>query len=155
MQRAYRFAIVYFALFGLLLLFSAGALFFSKIGFSADAVRLYYLGSDTVPGKSPYGLLETAVPHLGAVGLFIMVGAHFLLFAPERAKHRTVKLALALFAAALLDIASGYFIATGHTAWVWIKLAAYALLTLLAVMLMLQLIYYAFWHNLSRQRHPR
>ncbi len=155
MQRAYRFAIVYFALFGLLLLLSAAALFFSKIGFSAQSVQLYYLGNGTLPGKSAYGLLENAVPHLGAMGLFIMVGAHFFLFAPERAKRRTVLLAAALFAAALFDIAGGYFIASGHTVWVWIKLGAFAVLTLLGTVLMLRLIYYAYWHNLSQRQHPR
>ncbi|WP_345969045.1 hypothetical protein WCX72_06565 [Sulfurimonas sp. HSL1-6] len=155
MQRAYRFAVVYFALFGLLLLASAAALFASKIGFSFQGIELYYLGSDTLPGKSAYGLLETAVPHLGAMGLFIMVGSHFLLFATATAKRRTIRLALALFAAALLDIVSGYFIASGATLWVWVKLASYLLLSLLGTLLMLQLIYYAFWHNLSRQRHPR
>ncbi|UFS61362.1 hypothetical protein LOH54_06775 [Sulfurimonas sp. HSL-3221] len=155
MQRAYRFAVVYFALFGLLLLASAAALFASKIGFSVQGIELYYLGSDTVPGKSAYGLLETAVPHLGAMGLFIMVGAHFLLFATDTAKRRAIRLALTLFAAALLDIVSGYFIASGSTLWVWIKLASYLLLSLLGTLLMLQLIYYAFWHSLSRQRHPR
>jgi hypothetical protein len=155
MQRAYRFAIAYFALFGLLLLASAAALFASKIGFSVQGIELYYLGSDTVPGKSPYGLLESAVPHLGAMGLFIMVGAHFMLFAPARAKRRTLYLALALFAAALLDIAGGYFIASGAASWVWVKFAAYTSLSLLGTLLMLQLLYYAFWHSLSPRRHPR
>jgi len=155
MQRAYRFAIVYFALFGLLLLASAAWLFSVKIGFSPEAVRSYYLGGDAHPGKTLYGLLEIAVPHLGAMGLYIMVSAHFLLFAPGRAKRRAVPLAIALFAAAALDIVSGRLIAAGHPLWAWIKLGAFAALTVLAVTLSLQLVYYAFWHSLSPPRHPR
>jgi hypothetical protein len=155
MHRAYRFAIVYFVLFGLMLLLSAGALFLSKIGFSAEAVSLYYLGSDTVAGKSPYGLLETAVPHLGAMGLYIMVTAHFLLFAPAGAKRRAVAPAVALFLAAALDIVSGAFVAAGYQTWIWIKLAAFAALMTLCLYLSLLILYYAFWHSLSPQRHPR
>ena len=155
MHRAYRFAIGYFALFGLLLLGSGGWLFYAKIGFTPEAVALYYGGSDTVPGKSAYGLLETAVPHLGAMGLFIMVAAHFLLFAPKRAKRLAAKLVLALFAAAACDIAAGPAVAAGFPAWSWLKLMAFALLMALATWLLLVILYYAFWHNLSPQRHRR
>ena len=155
MHRAYRFAIGYFALFGLLLLGSGGWLFFAKIGMTPEAVSLYYLGSGAVAGKSAYGLLETAVPHLGAMGLFVMVAAHFLLFAPAKAKRRAVKLVPALFAAAAFDIAAGTVIASGHTAWVWVKLLAFGMLMLLSTYLLLILLYYAFWHNSSPQRHHR
>ena len=155
MHRAYRFAIGYFALFGMLLLVSGGWLFTAKIGLTPDAVALYYQGSDTVAGKSAYGLLETAVPHLGAMGLFIMVAAHFMLFAPRHAKHRARLLALALFAAAAADILTGTLVASGQSFWVWIKLLAFGTLMLLGTYLLLLILYYAFWHNSSPQRHPR
>jgi len=155
MHRAYRIAIGYFALFGLLLLISGGWLFLSKIGFSAGNVTLYYLGSDSVAGKSAYGLLETAVPHLAAMGLFIMVAVHFLLFAPGYAKKRAAKLAVALFSAAAADIASGSVIAAGFPAFSWLKLTAFAALLALSTWLLLLILYYAFWHSLWPQRHPR
>lgn len=155
MHRAYRFAIGYFALFGVLLLTSGAWLFYTKIGFTPESVALYYGGSDTVAGKSAYGLLETAVPHLGAMGLFIMVAAHFLLFAPARAKRLAAKLALALFAAAACDIAAGPAVAAGYPAWSWIKLPAFAALITLATWLLLVILYYAFWYSSSQPRHRR
>lgn len=155
MHRAYRFAIGYFALFGLLLLLTGGWIFLSKIGFSSENITLYYLGSDTAAGKSAYGLLETAVPHFAAMGLFVMVAAHFLLFAPRRAKRHAAKLAIALFAAAAADLASGAVIAAGFTAFSWVKLSAFTALMVLSTWLLLLILYYAFWHSLSPQRHPR
>ena len=155
MQRAYRFAIAYFALFGMLLMASGAALFVSKIGVSADAISLYYRGDEHVAGKSAYGLLESAVPHLGAMGLFIMVTVHFLLFASETAKRRAVRPAAVLFAAALLDIAAGPMIAAGFGSWVWIKAAAFFVLMALGTLFTLTLLYYAFWRSLLPPRHPR
>lgn len=151
MQRAYRFAIGYFALFGLLMLGSGAWLFFAKIGFAPDAVQLYYLGSDTIPRKSGYGLLETAVPHLGAMGLLIMVMAHFLLFAPKKAKRQAVILLITLFIAAATDIVSGAVVAAGG--WVWVKLVAFGTLMMLGSYLSLLILYYAFWW--WPQPHPR
>ena len=155
MHRAYRFAIGYFALFGLLLLLSGGWLFAAKIGWTPGAVSLYYLGSETVTGKSAYGLLESAVPHLGAMGLFIMVAAHFVLFAPPKAKRRAVKIVVALFTAAATDIAAGTVVASGCGVCAWLKLFAFGSLMLLATSLLLVILYYAFWHNWSPRRHPR
>lgn len=155
MYRAYRFAIGYFALFGLLLLISGSWLFLSKIGFSAEAVTRYYFGSGTLPGKSAYGLLETAVPHLAAMGLFIMVSAHFMLFAPLRAKRHALKLVYGLFAAAAADIGAGSAIAAGLKTFVWVKLGAFVVLISLSTWLLLLICYYAFWHNLSPRRHRR
>ena len=48
MHQSYRFAIAYFVLFGLLLLASGMVLFFSKIGFTYEAVESYYLGSQAL-----------------------------------------------------------------------------------------------------------
>lgn len=154
MHRAYRFAIGYFALFACLMLVSGAWLFYSKIGFTPEQVGLYYLGDGTRPGKSAYGLLESAVPHLGAMGMFIMVTAHFFLFATSKAKRTAVRLAIALFVAALLDIAAGSLIAWGWSAWSWVKLGAFFALMVLSLWLTLQVLYFAFWHNWSpRQRH--
>ena len=155
MQRAYRLAIAYFALFGILLMASGSVLFFTKIGMSPDAIFLYYRGGENVIGKSAYGLLESAVPHLGAMGLFIMVTVHFLLFASETAKRRAVRPAAVLFAAALLDIAAGPMIAAGFGSWVWVKAAAFFVLITLGTLFTLALLYYAFWHSWLPPRRPR
>lgn len=155
MHQAYRFAIGYFALFALMMLFSGAWLFYCKIGFTPEQVSLYYFGDATRPGKSSYGLLESAVPHLGAMGMFIMVTAHFLLFATPRAKRLAVRLSIALFAAALLDIASGSMIAWGWSAWSWIKLGAFFTLMVLSLWLTLLVLYFAFWHSWSPQQRRR
>jgi hypothetical protein len=150
MHQSYRFAIAWFALFGMLLLLSGMLLFFSKIGFSYEAVQSYYLGSEalfTTP-KSSYGLLEVALPHLGSMGLFIMVSGHFLLFSEQRKKRLAQKTVSALFIAALLDIFSGFLIVEGWTFFIWIKLLAFGMLQLLGLYL-LWLLFSAVWQGIT------
>ena len=150
MQQSYRYAIAYFALFGALLLASGAVLFFSKIGFSYEAVQSYYLGSEALfsAPKSSYGLLETALPHLGSMGLFIMVTGHFLLFSDKRKKRLAAKLVIALFIAALLDIFSGFLIVQGLASFIWAKLAAFAVLQILGLYL-LWLLFGAVWQGIT------
>jgi len=125
-------------------------LFLSKIGFSYEAVKSYYLGSETlfINPKSSYGLLETALPHLGSMGLFIMVTGHFLLFSDQRKKRLAKKTVVFLFIAALLDIFSGFLIVEGWTFFVWVKLLAFGLLQLLGLYL-LWLLFSAVWQGIT------
>ena len=150
MHQSYRVAIAWFALFGALLLASGMVLFLSKIGFSYEAVKSYYLGSETlfINPKSSYGLLETALPHLGSMGLFIMVTGHFLLFSDQRKKRLAKKTVVFLFIAALLDIFSGFLIVEGWTFFVWVKLLAFGLLQLLGLYL-LWLLFSAVWQGIT------
>ena len=146
MQQSYRQAIAYFALFGVLLLASGMVLFFSKIGFSYEAVQSYYLGNEAlyINPKSSYGLLEVALPHLGAMGLFIMVTGHFLLFSDKRRKRQAKKVVTVLFVVTFLEIFSGFLIIEGLAFFIWIKLITFALLQLLWLYL-LWLIFTALW----------
>jgi len=150
MHQSYRYAIAYFALFSALLLVSGMVLFFSKIGFSYGAVESYYLGSEALftQPKSSYGLLETALPHLGSMGLFIMVTGHFLLFSTKERKRRAVKLVISLFIVALLDIFSGFLIIEGWSFFIWVKLASFTLLQLLGLYL-LWLLFSAVWQGIT------
>ena len=150
MHQSYRVAIAWFALFGALLLASGMVLFLSKIGFSYEAVKSYYLGSETlfINPKSSYGLLETALPHLGSMGLFIMVTGHFLLFSDQRKKRLAKKTVVFLFIAALLDIFSGFLIVEGWTFFVWVKLLAFGMLQLLGLYL-LWLLFSAVWQGIT------
>ncbi len=138
MHQSYRFAIAYFTVFGALLLISGAVLFASKLGFSYESVSTFYLGSQSgfSQPKSSYGLLETALPHLGAMGLFIFVIGHFLLFTDKRQKNRAIKPLILLFGAALLDIASGFFIIQGWAFFIWVKIAAFLLLQILGLYLL-------------------
>jgi hypothetical protein len=149
MHQSYRFAIAYFVLFGLLLLASGMVLFFSKIGFTYEAVESYYLGSQALftTSKSSYGLLEVALPHLGAMGLFIMVTGHFLLFSTKAKKQRAKHLVIALFVLALLDIFSGFLIVDGWTLFIWLKLFSFMFLQLLGLYL-LWLLFSAVWQGI-------
>ena len=135
MHTAYRTAIVYFTLFGLLLLASGTGLFAAKIGFTPESVMQYYHGGTESAAKSFEGLAEVAVPHLAGMGLFIMVTGHFMLFAPKAAKRKAVRTVLWLFAAALAEIAAGFFIAEGNSVFVWFKLSGFVLLILLGTRL--------------------
>ena len=153
MHQSYRIAIAWFALFGALLLASGMVLFFSKIGFSYEAVKSYYLGSEVlfINPKSSYGLLETALPHLGSMGLFIMVTGHFFLFTTKQQKQHAIKIVISLFIVALLDIFSGFLIVEGWTFFVWIKLLAFGILQLLGLYL-LWLLFSAVWQGIFTQR---
>jgi len=138
MKHAYRAAILYFTLFALLLLLSGTWLFASKIGLTPEAVTLYYLGNEELflMPKSPEGVLEVSLPHLGGMGLFIMVSAHFMLFAPKHRKKWAKSAAIILFIAALLDIFAPYAIINGFTIFSWVKLLAFFLLQGLALFLL-------------------
>ncbi len=138
MKAAYRYSVAYFSLFGLILLLSGLWLFGLKIGFTPDAVSAYYLGSAemfTQP-KSTHGLLEIAVPHLGAMGLFIMVSAHFLIFVPKERRRHALALSIALFTTALLNIFAPFAIIAGLHSFIWIKLISLIALQLLGLHLL-------------------
>ncbi len=151
MHQSYRFSIIYFSIFGVLLLLSGATLFLSKLGLSYESVSTFYLGSAVQfsQPKSSYGLLETALPHLGAMGLFIFVTLHFMLFAGKKEKQKSVAPAIALFVAALLDIASGFMIVQGFSIFVWVKIVAFISLELLS----LYLLYILFQNTLKSIAH--
>ena len=149
MHQSYRIAIAYFTIFGAFLLISGAVLFVSKLGISYESVQMFYLGNKaqfTQP-KSAYGLLETALPHLGAMGLFIFVAGHFLLFTKTAQKQRAIKPVILLFIAALLDIGSGFLIVQGVTFFIWVKLLSFLLLQLLGLYL-LWLLFSAVWQGI-------
>ena len=138
MHQSYRYAIAYFAIFGALLLISGAILFVSKLGLSYESVSLFYLGNKEqfCQPKSAYGLLETALPHLGAMGLFIFVTGHFLLFSSKAEKQKAILPIKLLFIAAFLDIASGFMIVEGVTFFITIKIVSFLLLQVIALYLL-------------------
>jgi len=143
MQQSYRWAIAYFTLFSLALLASGAALFWLKTGMTPSGVTLYYAGGNAAPGKSTLGLLETAVPHMGGMGLFIMVTAHFMLFGPKTQKRRTARIAVILFVSALPEIGAGFAAAAGVGGAVYVKLGAFAVLAVLGSVLALTVFFTA------------
>ncbi len=140
MMNIYRYAIVYFTLFGVLLLCSGIWLLGMKAGFSLEALTQYYLGSDVMMtrAKSNTGLLEVAVPHMGAIGLFIMVTSHFILFTPQRERRRMMWLMALWFLSALGNVFAPFVVIAGFDAFVGVKLMAFFLFQFLG--------FYFLWH---------
>lgn len=135
MHQAYRLSIFYFTLFALLLLATGLTLFISKIGYSFADISNYYAGNEAlfINAKSSYGQLETAVPHLGGMGLFIMVMGHFLLFASKKAKKHMRLVFILLFIVALLDIFSGFLISSGLNFFTIVKFFSFLILISLSL----------------------
>lgn len=155
-KHAYRYAIAYFTLFGGLLLLSGFWLFSLKIGLTPSQVAAYYLGDPalyTAP-KSFTGLMESALPHLGGMGLFVMVTAHFLHFAPRKKKRWAKTIAAALFIAAGLDIFSPFAIVNGFPLFAWVKLASFFILQLLGLAL-LWLVFSAAAQGIAQEQPKR
>ncbi len=129
MKKAYLFALFYFCIFGVLLLASGIWVFAEKAGFAPQDVMMYYGGDESagIPAKSLYGQLEVVVPHLGAMGLFIMVCVHFMMFVPRPRWHRIRRLSIVAFLSALASIGSGILISEGYAVFAFVKLAALVL----------------------------
>jgi len=154
MHQSYRFAIAYFTVFGALLLLSGAVLFISKLGISYESVSMFYLGDveQFSQPKSSYGLLETALPHIGAMGLFIFVTAHFMLFTSKKERQKTVLPAIILFMAALLDIGSGFLVVHGWTFFIGVKIVAFLTLQIVGLYLLFTLFKHAL-HGITKYQN--
>jgi len=72
--------------------------------------------------KSLHNLVEVATPHMFAMGAFIFVVAHFMLFSTKIAQKTSLVVALSLFVLALLNIVSYGAISFGLVSSGWVKL---------------------------------
>lgn len=135
MTKAYKYAIVYFLLFSLLLVISGIMLFEHKIGFSIQGVSEYYLGSEEkfIVAKSSAGVLKIVLPHIFAFALFSMVLLHFLIFTKHRDTAHSKALIYLLFSSAALEIFSPFMILLGAEFFVFIKIASFVLFESLVI----------------------
>jgi hypothetical protein len=135
MKKAYKYSIIYFLLFSLLLLSSGIMLFEEKIGFGIQNIQDYYLGNTMsfIPAKSSSGLLKIVLPHIFAFGLFSMVIMHFLIFTRERSKKKIKYLIYLTFLSALFEIGSPFFIIVGADTFAYIKLISFVLFEALII----------------------
>jgi len=133
LQQAYRYAVLYFLLFSLLLLGSSLLLFEDKIGLSVTAVLQYYLGNEEkfLVEKSWLTILKIILPHIFAFGLFFMVLLHFILFTKYKKSKQFIKLSYAIFIVGFLELSSPYFIIIGLDFFAYVKLISFILLELL------------------------
>ena len=133
MTKAYKYSIIYFIAFSLLLLLSGIMLFEHKIGFSVQEVTQYYLGNENkfIISKTGSSILKAILPHIFAFGLFIMVVLHFLVFTDKRAS-KSVKLLIYLtFISAFLELLSPFGIINGVEFFAYLKLLSFGVFELL------------------------
>ncbi|HIP20965.1 MAG TPA: hypothetical protein EYG70_07555 [Sulfurimonas sp.] len=133
MQQAYKYSVVYFLAFSLLLLLSSLLLFDDKMTLSINGILQYYNGNADkfIIEKSWSTILKIILPHIFAFGLFLMVLLHFILFTKHKKSQLFSKLTYALFIVAFLEIFSPYFIIMGFDFFAYIKLISFILLELL------------------------
>ncbi len=133
MQEAYRYTILYFLLFGVLLLGSSFLLFEEKVGFSTHAILEYYLGNEEkfLIEKSWSTILKIILPHIFAFGLFFMVVLHFLIFTKYKKTKLFQVLIYAIFFTGFLELFSPYFIILGFDFFAYVKLFSFIALEFL------------------------
>jgi len=139
LQKAYKYSIVYFLLFSILLLGSSLLLFADKIGLSSTAIVEYYLGNEAnfIFAKSWETVLKIILPHIFAFGLYFMVVLHFLLFTRHKDTKLFLYLSYAIFFVGFLELFSPYMILAGFESFAVVKLISFILLELLLL--------YTFW----------
>lgn len=129
MTQTYKYSILYFLAFSLLLVLSGIMLFEEKIGFSIVNITEYYLGNEEkfITSKTTSGILKIVLPHIFAFGLFSMVLLHFLIFTKHR-DTRTLKILIyAIFLSGFLEIFSPFMIFFGSPFFAYIKILSFIL----------------------------
>lgn len=149
MQKAYKYSIVYFIAFSLLLLGSSILLFEEKIGLRSGAILEYYLGNEEkfMLAKSWSVVLKIILPHLFAFGLLIMVALHFLIFTKFRASKLFKYLIYATFFAGFVELFSPFLIFQGFEIFAPIKLVSFIALELLLLTIFWLLLRSIFLHR--------
>jgi hypothetical protein len=135
MQKAYKYSILYFLAFSLLLLVSAVLLFEEKIGFSYESVLAYYMGDEErfVTPKSGTGVLKIILPHIFAFGLFLMVILHFLIFTKVN-KSKKIQLIIYLsFGTAFFELFTPFLIINGFEFFAYMKIVSFFSLFFLVI----------------------
>lgn len=127
MTQAYKYSILYFLLFSLLLVASGVMLFEEKIGFSIIDITKYYLGDEEkfIAAKSPEGILKIVLPHIFAFGLFFMVILHFLLFTKYKDTITIKMLIYTLFVSGFIEIFSPFMILFGAEVFAYAKIVSF------------------------------
>ena len=135
MTKAYKYSIVYFLVFSLLLILSGVLLFEYKIGFSVEQISSYYLGDEDkfINPQTSSSILKITTPHIFAFGLFIMVLLHFLIFTKKRSS-KTLKAVIYLtFLSAILELLSPFGIINNIEFFAYVKLLSFIIFDLLVL----------------------
>ena len=129
MQKAYKFSILYFLAFGILLLASSVALFSHKLGFSLHAIASYYLGDEQrfIPAKTYLGTLKIILPHILGFGIFVMVTLHFFLFTRYKNTKLLSFITYGTFFVAFTELFTPFMILQGFESFAVLKLLSFVL----------------------------
>ena len=133
MTKTYKYSIIYFLAFSLLLMLSGFLLFEYKIGFSVAQISSYYLGNEDrfINPQTSSSIIKILTPHIFAFGLFIMVLLHFLIFTKKR-NSKTLKTVIYLtFISAVLELLSPFGIINNVELFAYVKLLSFITFELL------------------------
>lgn len=127
LQKAYKYSILYFLAFSLLLLTSGALLFEEKIGFLYQSVLDYYLGNrdSFIAPKSSVGILKIILPHIFAFGLFFMVLLHFVIFTKKRKSKQFQLLIYLAFFTAFSELFTPLLIINGLEIFAYVKIFSF------------------------------
>ncbi len=135
MTNAYKYSIIYFLAFSLLLMISGVLLFEYKIGFSVEQISSYYLGDEDkfMNPQTSSGILKIITPHIFAFGLFIMVLLHFLIFTKKRSSKTLIAVIYLTFLSAILELLSPFGIINSIEFFAYVKLLSFIIFELLVL----------------------
>lgn len=138
----YNTVILLFGIFALAVALVNFHLFKEKLGFSSASVFNYYNGNDEllINPKTMAGMVEVAVPHFAAIGIFLVALTHFITFTSFGLKNLFIWI---LFLSALTDIFSSFGIRFLSGNFVIIKLISFFTFQVFLMACAVVLIYYS------------
>lgn len=86
--------------------------------------------------KSLHSFIEVATPHMFAIGTLLFVVAHFMLFSTKISQKFSLRISIALYIVAFLNIAAYLLIIFGVVVSGWVKLLTLGLFIVLFLMLL-------------------
>ncbi|WP_340695186.1 hypothetical protein [Hydrogenobacter thermophilus] len=104
-----KFIIFVFSFFLLLFTIVNFPLFFSKMGFTPESIKSYYLGNPSTFSKPKTldGMFKIFYPHILSMAVYSLAVAHLLLFTSSKGR---VLIGSSLFLLSFLDNVSGFFV---------------------------------------------
>ena len=130
------------------------ALYFSKMGITAQSVSDYYLGSEEqfrMP-RTFQSMLEVTHSHLPMMAMVVLLLTHLLIFAPFAFRTK-ILIILSGFLSSLVNESAGWLVRFVHPGFGWLKVLAFLIFQgVLGFMLVALIVFLGRWKikNLSR-----
>lgn len=102
------------------------ALYFSKMGLTAQSVSDYYLGSEEAfrMPRTFQSMLEVTHSHLPMMAMVVLLLTHLLIFAPLAFRTK-ILIILSGFLSSLLNESAGWLVRFVHPGFGWLKVFAF------------------------------